>query len=144
MLFLMSGIFWAALFVDAFSVYLLRDVDHDQIGHLNAAFAGLCAESIIFALLIGGSVGLFTSVGKRLLHLRGYSPREMLSLFLGVGVTVFQYIWDYIARRAFPKSAGLSLYLYLVIAVVVCTVVLLRNIFRQMKFCGAAQASSSA
>jgi hypothetical protein len=144
MLLLVSGIFCAALFVDAVSVYLLRDVDHDQIGHLNAAFAGLCAESVIFALLIGVSAGLLTLVGRRLLHLRGYSPREMLSFFLGIGVTAFQYPWDYIARRAFPRSADRALSLYLVMAVVVCTVVLLRDTLRQMELCGAAEASSSA
>lgn len=144
MLFLVSGIFWAALFVNAVSVYLLWDVDHDQIGHLNAAFAGLCAESVIFALLIGVSASLLTFVGRQLLHFGGYSPHERLSLFLGIGVTVMQYPWDYIARWAFPRSAGLALYLYLVIAVVVCTVVLLRDTFRQMKLYRAPKASSSA
>jgi hypothetical protein len=142
--FLVSGIICAAFFIDAISVYLLRDVDHDQIGHLNAAFAGLCAESVIFALLIGVPTGLFTLAGERLLHLRGHSPREMLSLLLGIGVTAFQYPWDYIARSAFPKSANLFLDFYIVIAVVVCTVVLLRDAFRQMKLYGAAKASSSA
>jgi hypothetical protein len=144
MLLLGSGIFCAALFVDVVSVYLLRDVDPDQIGHLNAAFAGLCAESVIFALLIGVSVELLTLVGRRLLRLRRYSPRDMLSFFLGIGVTVFQYPWDYIARRSFPRSASLALSLYIAVAVVVCTVVLLRDTFRQMKLYGAAKASPSA
>lgn len=143
MLFLVSGIVWAALFVDAVSVYLLRDVDHDQVGHLNTAFAGLCAESVTFALLIGVSVGLLTLVGRALLHLRGCLPRKMLSLFLGIGVTVIQYPWDYIARRAFPRFADFSLTLYIVIAIVVCTIVLLRDSFEQMKLYGAAKASSS-
>jgi hypothetical protein len=69
----------------------------------------LCAESVIFALLIGVSAGLLSLVGSRLLHLGGHSPGERPSLFLGIGVTVFQYPWDYIARRAFPGSADFSL-----------------------------------
>ena len=132
-IFLISGILFGALFVDAVSVYVLRDVDHDQIGHLNAAFAGLCTESVIFALLIGVSAGLLTLIGRALLHLRSHSPRAKLSLFLGIGVTVFQYPSDYIARRAFPRFGDAALYSYLVIAIVVCTTVLLRDNFGQMK-----------
>lgn len=53
-LFLMLGIFGTALFAAALSVYMFHDVDHDKIGHWNEAFAGLCIESALFTLIVGG------------------------------------------------------------------------------------------
>jgi hypothetical protein len=51
----------------------------------------------------------------------------MLGLFLGVGVTAFQYPWDFAGRKVFPKFVDSSLSIYLAIAIVLCTVVLLRD-----------------
>ena len=134
-LFLMLGIFCTAVFGAAISVYIFHDVDHDQIGHWNEAFAGLCAESVLFTLIVGGAVGLLTLLGRHLLHLSGYSPRAMLGLFLGIGVTVFQYPWDLAGRKVLPRFADSSLSFYLILAIVLCTVALLRDNFRQMKLC---------
>jgi hypothetical protein len=47
----------------AVSVYIFHDVDKDKIGHWNEAFAGLCAESVLFAVIVGGGVALLTSLG---------------------------------------------------------------------------------
>ena len=50
----MLGILCAALLGAAVSVYLFHDVDRDQIGHWNEAFAGLCIEFVLFTLIVGG------------------------------------------------------------------------------------------
>jgi hypothetical protein len=133
MLFLMLGIFCTALFITAISVYIFHDVDQDKIGHWTEAFTSLCAESVLFTLMIGGSVWLLTLLGRHLFHLREHSPRAMLGLFLGIGVTMCQYPWEFSARRLFPKLAESALLFYLVVAIVLCTVVLLRDNFKQMK-----------
>jgi hypothetical protein len=123
--FLVSGIFCAVLVTSIISVYLLRDVDHDQIDHLNAAFASLCAEGVIFALVVGGATGLLTLLGKKLLGLKEFFHRGQLSFLLGVSVAVLQYPWDLASRKISPRFADLSLSVYMVVAVVLCTVVLL-------------------
>ena len=130
---LVLGIFCTALLIDAISVYVFHDVDQDQVGHWNTAFAGLCTESILFALIIGSSVWLLTLLGRRLIHLRDYSPRGALGFLLGVGVTIIQYPLEFVARLLLPKLAQSFLSLYIVGAVGLCTVVLLRDGFRQLQ-----------
>lgn len=132
-LLLMLGIFCTALFSSAVSVYMFHDVDKEMIGHWNEAFAGLCTESVLFTVIVGGGVALLTLLGRRLFHLKGYSPRSTLGFFLGVGVTVIQYPWDFVGRVAFPKLADFSLSLYLVVAIVLCAIVLVRDNFKQAK-----------
>jgi hypothetical protein len=129
----MLGIFGAALFSAAITVYIFHDVDKDMIGQWNKAFAGLCSESVLFAVIIGGGVALLTWLGRYLFHLKEYSPRANLNIFLGVGVTVLQYPWDFFGRTAFPKWADSSLGLYLMVAITLCSIVLVRDNFRQMK-----------
>ena len=102
-------------------------------GRLNEAFLRMCTESILFALIVGGAAGLLTTLGRFVFHLRGYSPRAMLGFLLGIGVTVVQYPWDFSARKIFPKLGDASLSIYLVAAIVLCTVVLLRDTFKQKK-----------
>lgn len=140
-LLLMLGIFCTALFSTAISVYIFHDVDKDKIGHWNEAFAGLCTESVLFTVVVGGGVALLTLLGRHLFHLKGYSPRAKLGLFLGIGVTVLQYPWDFVGRTAFPKLADSSLSLYLIVAIVLCSIVIVRDSFRQMKLCQAPAAS---
>ncbi len=142
-LFLILGIFCTALLVGAISVYLLHDVDRDMMGRLNEAFLQLCTESILFALIVGGPAGLLTALGRVVFHLRGYSPRAILGFLLGIGVAVCQYAWDFSARKIFPKQADESLYIYLVAAIVLCSVVLLRDTYKQQKVFEAAKAFSS-
>ena len=131
------GIFCAALFISAISVYIFHDVDKDKIGHWNEAFAGQCIESALFTIMLGGGVALLVLFGRYLFHLRGYSPRPKLVFFLGIGVTILQYPWDFVGRAIFPKLADSSLSLYLIVAIVVCSIVIVRDNFRQMKFCQA-------
>jgi hypothetical protein len=132
-LLLMLGIFCTALFGAAISVYIFHDVDQDKIGHWNEAFAGLCTESVLFTLVVGGGVALLTLLGRRLFHLKEYSPRAILGFLLGVGVTIFQYPWEFAARKELPKLADSFLSLYLVVAIVLCAFVIIRDNFRQMK-----------
>jgi hypothetical protein len=138
---LIVGIFCTALLGSAVSVYLFHDVDRDMVGRLNEAFLALCIESILFALIVGGAAGLLTALGRLAFRLRGYSPYAMPSFFLGVGVTVLQYPWDFSARKLFPKLADLSLSIYLAAAIGLCTVVLLRGILRRKKAFEAARDS---
>jgi hypothetical protein len=70
-LLLMLGVFCTALFSAAISVYIFHDVDKDKIGHWNEAFAGLCAESVLFTVVVGGGVALLTLLGRHLFHLKG-------------------------------------------------------------------------
>ena len=139
-LLLMLGVFCTALFIAAISVYIFHDVDKDKIGHWNEAFTGLCIESVLFAVLVGVGIALLTFLGRRLFHLKGYSPRSKLGVYLGIGVTALQYPWDFLGRKTFPKLAGSSLSLYLIVAIVLCSIVILRDNFRQMKSCQASAA----
>jgi hypothetical protein len=66
----------------------------------------------------------------------------MLGLFLGIGVTMFQYPWEFSARKLFPTLAESALSFYLIVAIVLCTVVLLRDTSRQMKLRKALEAES--
>jgi hypothetical protein len=132
-LLLVLGIFCTALLAAAISVYVFHDVDKDQIGRWNEAFAGLCIESVLFAGIVGGGVALLAFPGRQLFHLKGCSPRAKLGLFLGIAVPVLQYPWDFVGRVAFPKLANSSLSLYLVLAIVLCSIVLVHDNFRQMR-----------
>lgn len=136
-LLLMLGIFCAALSIAAISVYVFHDVDKDQIGHWNEAFAGLCMKFVLFTLIIGAGVALLVFLGRSLFHLKGYSPRLKLAFFLGISVSVLQYPCEFIGRVLFPKLEDFTLSLYLLVAIVVCAIVIVRNSFRQMKFCQA-------
>jgi hypothetical protein len=127
----MLGILGTALFTAAVSVYIFHDVDKDQIGHWNQAFAGLCNEGVLFAVIVGGGVALLALPGRHLAHLKGYAPRPKLALFLGIGITLLQYPWDFVGRAAFPKLADYSLSFYLIFAIVICSSVILRDCFRQ-------------
>jgi hypothetical protein len=143
-LFLTLGIFCTALIVSAISVYLFHDVDHDMKGRWNEAFLQSCTESVLFALIVGGAAGLLTALGRFVFHLRGFSPRVMSGFFLGIGVAVVQYPWDYLTRVLFPSLADLSLYIYLVAAIVFSAAFILRDTFKQKRALEAAKASSSA
>jgi len=141
--FLLLGIFCAFLSTVAISVYVFHDVDQDKIGHWNEAFAGLCVEGVLFTLVVGVPAWLLTLLGRQLFHLRDFSPRPMLALFLGIGVAVFQYPWEFAGRRLFPKLPDSFLVFYLAAAIVVCTVVLLCDSFKQMKLHKAPEPPSS-
>jgi hypothetical protein len=129
----MLGIFSTALVVSLFSVYIFHDVDKEMVGHWNEAFAGLCVEFVFFTAVIGGGVALLTFLGRQFLRLKGYLPRLRLCLFLGIGVTVLQYPWEFAGRVALPEFEDSSLSLYLIVAIVFCSVVLVRDSFRQKK-----------
>jgi hypothetical protein len=121
------GILLAALCVDMISVYILHDVDHDLLGHWNEAFMGLCQESIVGSLLIGGVTGLITSLGRAILKPKGGYPRTTFAFLLGVAVSVIQYPWDFATRALSPAFAQTSLLIYLFVAPVVCAFLLLRD-----------------
>jgi len=129
----MLGILSAAFFVAAVSVFAFHDVDKEQIGHWNEAFAALCTEGVLFTLIVGGGVAVLTFLGRHLFHLSGYAPRLKVVFFLGVGITVLQYPWDFVSRVALPKLADASLSAFLVIAIVLCSIVFVRDASRQMK-----------
>jgi len=129
----MLGIFSTALVVSLFSVYVFHDVDKQMTDRWNEAFAGLCVEFLFFTAIIGGGVALLTFLGHQLLRLKGYSPRPRLCLYLGIGVTVLQYPWEFAGRVALPEFEDSSLSLYLIVAIVFCSVVLIRDSFRQKR-----------
>ena len=131
--FFMLGIFGTALVVSLFSVYVFHDVDKEMIGRWNEAFAGLCVEFVFFTAIIGGGVALLTFPGRHLLRLQGYSPRVKLCLFLGVGVTVLQYPWEFAGRIALPEFEDSFLSSYLIVAIVFCSVVIVRDNFKQKR-----------
>jgi hypothetical protein len=132
-LLLIFGIFCTALFLDAISVYVFHDVDQDKIGHLNEAFADLSIETVAFSLIISGAVWLLALLGRRLFNLRGYSPRARIGLSLGFAAAVFQYPFEFVGRRLVPNLAESFLSFYLVAAIFLCTAVLLRDTFKQLK-----------
>jgi len=138
----MLGIFCTALSTAAISVYLFHDVDRDEIGRWNEAFAGLCAESVLFTLAVCGGVAILTFAGRHFFHLKDCSPRAKLGLFLGIGVTILQYPWDFAGRTAFAKFADVSLSLYMTVAIALCSIVIVRDNFMQMKLRELSAASS--
>jgi len=129
----MLGIFSTALVVSLFSVYVFHDVDKEMIGRWNEAFAGLCVEFVFFTAIIGGGVAILTFLGRHLLRLKGYSPRPGMCLFLGIGVTVLQYPWEFAGRSAFLGLEDFSLCLYLIVAIVFCSIFIVRDSFRKKK-----------
>ena len=130
-LFLMLGIFCSAVLVSALSAYVFHDVDHSSVDNLNRAFAGLCAESVAFALIVGAATASLTFLGQLLLHSKNYPPRATLGLVLGISVPIAQYAWDFTIRKLLPSFADANLLLLLVILTLVCAAVLLRDSFRQ-------------
>jgi hypothetical protein len=72
----MLGVFCPTLLSAAVTVYIFHDVDADKIGHLNEAFAGSFTESVLFPLIAGGGVALFTLPGRHLFHLKGYCRKN--------------------------------------------------------------------
>jgi hypothetical protein len=143
MLLLILGIFCTALFLDSISVYVFHDVDQAEIGHWNEAFAELSVESVVFGLIIGGSVWILCLLGRQLFNLRGYSPRARIGLALGIAATVFQYPFEFVARKLFPNLAGTFLTLYVVAAIFVCTAVLLTDTFNKLKLRNALEPPST-
>jgi ABC-type Fe3+ transport system permease subunit len=142
-LLLAAGIFCTFLLSGAVSVYVFHDVDKDMIGHWDEAFAELFKEGIFFTLLISGATALLTLLGRYLLKLNAYSPHGLLGFFLGIGLTAVQYPCDFVARKVFPNFSDILLVLYMIIAVIFCTVVLLYDTFKQKKYLKAFEASLS-
>jgi putative effector of murein hydrolase len=126
---LMLGILCTAVLCSVISVYLFHDVDQGYIDHLNAAFAELLTESVLFALIIGLPVWLLTALGRQTFRRSGAYPRARIGFFLGIAVTVFQYPLELAGRRLVPHLADMIVGLYLVAAVVLCTAILLRETF---------------
>jgi len=141
LLLFMLGILLTALLSNVVTVYVFHDVDADKIGHMNEAFVGLLAESVLFTLIVGSGVGILTLLGGYLLHLKGYRPRAKSGLYLGIGIILFQYPWDFAGRAVFPKLADTFLALYLILAIVVCAIILIHDSLRQMRLCQASGAS---
>jgi hypothetical protein len=132
-LLLMLGIFCTALFLNAISVYVFHDVDQNKIGHWKEAFADLSIEAVVFSLIISGAVWLLALLGRPLFNLRGYSPRARIGLSLGIATAFFQYPFEFVGRRLVPNRQESFLSFYLVAAILLCTAVLLRDTFMQLK-----------
>src|SRR5215470_1584337 len=128
---LLLGAFSTALVFSAVAVYIFHDVDQTKVGHWNEAFAELAVESVLFSLLVGGSVWLLVLLGRRLFGLRGSSPRPRIGVGVGVAAAAFQYPFEYVGRRLAPSLSDSFLSLYLVLAILVSTAVLLADTFRQ-------------
>jgi hypothetical protein len=132
--FFFTGLYLTALLGAVFAVYVLHDVDVNQVRDLSGALAGLCVESFIFALLISGAVVLFVVLGRILLHLKGYTPHPKFTGTLGVGVSIAQYLCDLAARKLFPEHSSFALGLYLIVAVVGSSVALLHDMNAQKAY----------
>ncbi len=129
----MLGIFCAAVLSNVVTVYVFHDVDADKIGHWNEAFAGLFIESVLFALIVCGGVAVLTFLGRRLFQLKGFYPRAKLGLYVGIGVAIFQYAWDFAGRTAFPTHGDTGLTLYLILAIIGCSIVFVRDSLMQQR-----------
>jgi hypothetical protein len=62
------------LSLNAFSVYLLHDVDADRVGQWNLAYLELTGEFLILAAVVGIFVLALTWFGGILLGLQGIPP----------------------------------------------------------------------
>jgi hypothetical protein len=130
---LVLGILFTAVCIAFVSVYIFHDVDASKVGHLNDAFAGLCVEVVLLTLVIGGPVWVLTVLGRRFFRMRSASPRPKLALLLGIFVPILQYPWEFAGRIFIPKLEDSVLSCYLIVAIVVCTAVLLRDNVTQFK-----------
>ncbi len=129
----LAGMTLAAACVNAISVYAFHDVDKELAGGWNEAYLGLCLESVIFAVVVGGPVWLLTLLGRQLFRLKGSSPRPKLGFLLGVAVLPIQYLVETTVRILAHDFADLSRSLYIVFSIIVCTAVLLRDNSKQVK-----------
>ncbi len=127
----MFGILCTCLVIAAISVYVFHDVDRMMIGHWNEAFAASCDEGVLFTLIVGGGASILILLGRSVFHLKGFFPRAKVGFFVGVGVTMFKYPWEFAARVFLPKFADTFLAYYLVFAIIVCAAILLIDNFKQ-------------
>jgi hypothetical protein len=102
----MLGIFFTALFLGAISVYVFHDVDPDKIGHFGEAFLGLALEAVVFSVIIGGAVWPLSLLGRRLLKLRGSSPRAGIGLLLGMATAILAIALRLGRKKILPGPRG--------------------------------------
>jgi hypothetical protein len=79
-----GGMTVAALPLNAISVYLFHDVDHDRVGQWNLAYLELCGEILILVAMTGTVVLLLTWIGRMIFRLQEVPPSSKLSFFLGI------------------------------------------------------------
>ena len=116
----------SSIVITAISVYVLHDVDSDLRSNLGRAYSETETEFVLFstiAAIIFGGVG---AAGKALLGLQLQPTASKLSVWLGGGLMVVQYLWDLLSRAFLSVTAGeRMLTIYMFGAPVVCALLLL-------------------
>jgi hypothetical protein len=130
---LAGGMASVAMLVNAFSVYVMHDVDSDQIGHWNEAYIELSAEVGIFIVVVGGLTWLLILLGRRLFHLQGAYPRPRLAFVLGALAIIIQYPMDFAVRTYLSVISRSYLHWYLLLCILTCTGILLRDNWKQLQ-----------
>jgi hypothetical protein len=119
-----GGMMIAVLIVNFISVYLLHDVDKDRVGRWNLAFFELCAEFLLFGLVVTALFLLFLWCGRALFR-TPVSPNYVLAFFMGVLVILLQYPVDLASRVLLPSRADLILTVYPLLSPLFCAGILL-------------------
>lgn len=122
----------AALPLNAISVYLFHDVDHDRVGQWNLAYLELCGEFLILVAIAGTIVLLLTWLGRILFRLQEIPTNRKLAFFLGILLILAQYPIEFAARKYFPAQKDIVLGLYLFSSPIVCAALLLWDNFAKM------------
>jgi hypothetical protein len=121
-----AGMMIAVLPINFIAVYLLHDVDQDQVGHLNLAFFGLFEEFAIFSLVVVGLLIFFLWCGRIILRMQ-VRANSTLPLIMGALVIVVQYAIEIAGRLLLPSLPDTVRTLYLLLSPLFCAVFLLKK-----------------
>jgi hypothetical protein len=121
------GIFAAAMFANAASVYLLHDVDADLIGKWNLAYWELTLEFLAFSTVVAICFFLATWIGTVAFGLRDVPANLKLGFVLGIVLTLIQYPAEFTVRKLTPAFADAFLLGYLLLSPLCCAAIILLN-----------------
>jgi hypothetical protein len=113
-LFFLASLF-TAVPVTWISVYVLHDVDPDFRSKLNEAYFNVVLEFFLFAIIAAILFGVVVAVGTLLFRLQLRPTASKLSIWLGVGLLILQYVWDLLSRIFLSetwKERMLAIYMF--------------------------------
>jgi hypothetical protein len=121
------GVIVSALFVNALSVYVFHDVDQEMIGRWHEAYIQLNIELLFFSLIVTGLLLLFMCLGIKLFRYPILSQNIRLAFTLGVGIILFQYVYELAARSWAPEIAQVVIAIYLLLGSAISAIILIRD-----------------
>jgi hypothetical protein len=121
---LFSGMLVASVFTNAVAVYLLHDVDADEIGNFNSAYRGLMLEFLVYSIIVTAIFLLTVWTGSQVMRSRVDSSAR-IGFILGTAVILIQYPAEFIVRWRTGHSSNLFLLAYMLLAPIGCASIVL-------------------